>query len=131
MWCIFLQEVVDGGRFKAMDCYTGEIVAMKKVRVEDSSDGIPSTSLREISVLRSLDHPNIVKLVHFQFVSHRLTDVENSDGRIHLVFECIDKTLTACIVEHQKTGGLPIEEVKVGLSESADVVLCLPAAARP
>lgn len=47
--------------FKAMDIYTGQTVAMKKVKIEDSSDGIPSTSLREISVLRSLDHPNIVK----------------------------------------------------------------------
>lgn len=44
-----------------MDCVTGEIVAMKKVKVEDSCEGIPSTSLREISVLRSLDHENVVK----------------------------------------------------------------------
>ena len=51
-----------------MDCVTGEIVAMKKVQVEDSSDGIPSTSLREISVLRSLDHPNIVKLDKLKFI---------------------------------------------------------------
>ena len=50
-------------RFKAMDCLTGEVVAMKKVKVEDNNDGIPSTSLREISVLRSLDHPNIVKWI--------------------------------------------------------------------
>lgn len=48
-------------RFKAMDCVTGEIVAMKKVKIEDSCEGIPSTSLREISVLRSLDHENVVK----------------------------------------------------------------------
>ena len=47
--------------FKAMDCVTGEVVAMKKVKIEDSCEGIPSTSLREISVLRSLEHPNVVK----------------------------------------------------------------------
>lgn len=56
-----LRSRVLSDRFKAMDIYTGEIVAMKKVKIEDSSDGIPSTSLREISVLRSLDHPNVVK----------------------------------------------------------------------
>ena len=50
-------------RFKAMDCLTGEVVAMKKVKVEDNNDGIPSTSLHETSVLRPLDHPNIVKWV--------------------------------------------------------------------
>lgn len=48
-----------------MDCTTGKIVAMKKVKIEDSSEGIPSTSLREISVLRSLDHENIVKYYRF------------------------------------------------------------------
>ena len=62
MECVTIDDIDEDCRFKAMDCLTGQIVAMKKVKVEDSSDGIPSTSLREISVLRSLDHPNIVKL---------------------------------------------------------------------
>ena len=48
-----------------MDCTTGKIVAMKKVKIEDSSEGIPSPLLREISVLRSLDHENIVKYYKF------------------------------------------------------------------
>lgn len=109
-----LRSRVLSDRFKAMDIYTGEIVAMKKVKIEDSSDGIPSTSLREISVLRSLDHPNVVKCAQFILVRRRLTDVENCDGRIHLVFECIDTTLTKYIVDHQSTGGVPIEEIKVG-----------------
>lgn len=103
-----------------MDIYTGQIVAMKKVKIEDSSDGIPSTSLREISVLRSLDHPNIVKCDTLEFATRRLTDVENSDGRIHLVFECIDMTLTKYIVDHQSTGGIPIEDVKVSVSIFSD-----------
>lgn len=46
-----------------MDCLTGETVAMKKVKIEDNCEGIPSTSLREISVLKSLDHENIVKFL--------------------------------------------------------------------
>ena len=49
-------------RFKAMDCVSGDIVAMKKIRVTEGNEGIPSTTLREISVLRSLDHPNTVRL---------------------------------------------------------------------
>ncbi|KNB45771.1 cyclin-dependent kinase [Blastocystis sp. subtype 4] len=44
--------------------------------------------------------------------SSRLTDVENSEGRIHLVFECIDMSLTTYIIERQKVGGMPLEEVK-------------------
>lgn len=38
-------------------------VALKKTKIENFNDGIPSTTLREISILHELDHPNIVKLV--------------------------------------------------------------------
>ena len=44
---------------------------------------------------------------------YRLTDVENCDGRIHLVFECIDLTLTQYLIDCNNKGGMPIEEVKV------------------
>lgn len=30
--------------------------------MEDEDEGIPSTTLREISALKDLDHPNIIKL---------------------------------------------------------------------
>ncbi len=51
------------------------------MEVED--EGIPSTTLREISVLRQLKHPNIVLL----------NDVVQSEGRLFLVFEFVDKDL--------------------------------------
>lgn len=38
---------------------------MKKIRMEIEDEGIPSTALREISILKSLDHPNIVKYLSF------------------------------------------------------------------
>ena len=60
--CTVCLDGADLVSFKAMDCVTGEIVAMKKFKPSQSEDGIPSTTIREISVLRSLDHPNIVKL---------------------------------------------------------------------
>jgi serine/threonine protein kinase len=41
---------------------TGETVALKKTKIENYNDGIPSTTLREISILHELEHPNIVKL---------------------------------------------------------------------
>ena len=43
----------------------------------------------------------------------RLLDVENLDGRIHLVFEYIDMTLTKYIANNVKTGGMPLQKVKV------------------
>lgn len=42
---------------------TGREIAMKRTKIENMNDGIPSTTLREISILHELDHPNIVQLV--------------------------------------------------------------------
>lgn len=35
--------------------------ALKKIRLESEDEGIPSTAIREISLLKELNHPNIVK----------------------------------------------------------------------
>ena len=35
-------------------------IAVKKVRLDNDSEGMPSTYVREISVLRELHHPNVV-----------------------------------------------------------------------
>ena len=47
--------------YKAKDKITGEFVALKKIKLETEDEGIPSTALREISILKELDHTNIVK----------------------------------------------------------------------
>lgn len=44
------------------------IVAMKKIRLEAEDEGIPSTAIREISILRELNHPNIVAYVFNSFL---------------------------------------------------------------
>ena len=36
---------------------------MKKIKIDENNEGIPSTALREISILKKLDHPNIVKSI--------------------------------------------------------------------
>ena len=56
-----LGEGTYGVVYKAQNIETGVTVAMKKIRLEVEDEGIPSTALREISVLRTLDHPNVVK----------------------------------------------------------------------
>ena len=47
--------------YKAKDKHTGQIVALKKIRLETEDEGVPSTAIREISFLKELQHPNIVK----------------------------------------------------------------------
>ena len=55
---------------------------MKKIKLEMEDEGVPSTALREISLLKTLEHPNIVQLM----------DVEHSEGR-YGVAECILSSL--------------------------------------
>lgn len=50
--------------YKAKDINTGNIVALKKIRLEAEDEGVPSTSIREISLLKELSKDdNIVKWV--------------------------------------------------------------------
>ena len=39
----------------------GEFYALKVTKFDRDDQGVPSTTLREISILKALDHPNIVK----------------------------------------------------------------------
>lgn len=49
--------------YKAQDIQSGSTIALKKIRLDHEEEGVPSTAIREISLLKELDHPNIVKFV--------------------------------------------------------------------
>lgn len=55
--------------YRARESETDTIVALKRVRFLDEDAGIPTTALREISVLKELSHPNIVACVGGWWVS--------------------------------------------------------------
>lgn len=62
---------------------------MKKIRLEDDDEGVPSTALREVSVLMELgqsQHKGSESIV-------KLLDVIHSDDRLCLVFEFVDLDL--------------------------------------
>lgn len=40
--------------YKAKDNQTGDIVALKKIRMEHEDEGVPSTAIREISLLKEV-----------------------------------------------------------------------------
>nr|CAG4634856.1 EOG090X081V [Alona affinis] len=72
-----------GTVFKAKNRENQEIVALKRVRLDDDDEGVPSSALREICLLKELKHHNIV----------RLHDVLHSDKKLTLVFEHCDQDL--------------------------------------
>lgn len=49
--------------YKARDTTNNSIVALKKIRLEAEDEGVPSTAIREISLLKELKDDNIVKWV--------------------------------------------------------------------
>ncbi|CAD8144953.1 unnamed protein product [Paramecium octaurelia] len=69
--------------YKARDNQTGEIVALKKIRMDHEDEGVPSTAIREISLLKEVQHPNIVPL----------KDVVYDESRLYLIFDFVDLDL--------------------------------------
>ena len=53
--------------YKAQDIITGNIVAVKKIILNESDQGIPAIAIREISILRELNHPNIERSVFLNY----------------------------------------------------------------
>lgn len=48
--------------FRARDKQTGEIVALKKLKMDREQNGFPITSLREIRTLMEAAHENVVRV---------------------------------------------------------------------
>ena len=77
-----------GKVFKAIHVYTKDLAALKKIRMDGEKDGFPVTAVREIKLLQSLKHENIVSLQEvmvehndcfmvFEYLSHDLTGLLN------------------------------------------------------
>ena len=47
--------------YKAKRRGTDEVIALKKIRLEQEDEGVPPTAIREISLLKELQHVNIVR----------------------------------------------------------------------
>lgn len=79
-------------------------MALKKIRLESDDEGVPSTAIREISVLKEMDHPNIV----------RLLDIVHNDVKLYLVFEFLDMDLKRFLDKQTKeVGCLSSDAIKV------------------
>jgi len=88
--------------FKAKDVTTGDMVALKRIRLDSEADGVPSTAIREISLLKELDHINIVKLL----------DIIHAENKLFLVFEYLNQDLKKYMDMYTNKNGLPLAVVK-------------------
>ncbi|CAK6955727.1 cyclin-dependent kinase 2 [Scomber scombrus] len=87
--------------YKAKNKVTGETVALKKIRLDTETEGVPSTAIREISLLKELSHPNIVKL----------RDVIHTENKLYLVFEFLHQDLKK-FMDSSSVTGFPLPLVK-------------------
>jgi cyclin-dependent kinase len=72
-----------GKVFLAKDLKTNVQVAIKTIKLVNVEEGIPISSIREISLLKELNHINVVKLM----------DVIHLENKIVLVFEYLEEDL--------------------------------------
>ncbi|GAA5825334.1 hypothetical protein JCM11251_006940 [Rhodosporidiobolus azoricus] len=85
-----------GKVYKARNVETGGLVALKRIRMEAEKDGFPVTAVREIKLLQSLRHPNVVDLVEMLV----------SKGHVYMVMEYLDHDLTG-ILHHPSINFTP------------------------
>ncbi|XP_055306681.1 cyclin-dependent kinase 2 isoform X2 [Sitodiplosis mosellana] len=69
--------------FKAVNTDSGKMVALKRIRLENESEGVPSTAIREVSLLKDLKHPSVIELY----------DVVIADSSLYMVFELLSMDL--------------------------------------
>ena len=86
----FLGEGQFATVYKARDVTTGNIVAVKKIKLgsrSEAKDGINRTALREIKLLQEIQHDNII----------RLSDVFGHKSNVSLVMDFMDTDLEVII----------------------------------
>nr|XP_056719152.1 cyclin-dependent kinase 12 isoform X1 [Euleptes europaea] len=82
-----------GQVYKAKDKDTGELVALKKVRLDNEKEGFPITAIREIKILRQLIHRSVVNMKEIVTDKQDALDFKKDKGAFYLVFEYMDHDL--------------------------------------
>lgn len=88
-----IDEGTYGIVYRARDTESGDIVALKRVKLNREKEGFPITSLREMSILQLLEHPNIIKVKEVVVGS-------NSD-KVFMVMEYMDHEIKALMNQHK------------------------------
>ncbi|KAE9374747.1 kinase-like protein [Stipitochalara longipes BDJ] len=89
-----IEEGAYGWVSRARDSATGQVVALKRLKMDNANDGIPVTGLREIQTLMDCEHPNIVALREV-VVGEDTRKIEN----IFLVLDFLEHDLKTLLEE--------------------------------
>ena len=102
-----LGEGTYGIVYKAQNRDSGDIVALKRIRLDNEEEGVPCTAIREISLLKELKHPNIV----------RLLDVIHTEKKLTLVFEFMYRAPDVLMGSRQYSTSIDIWSIGCILAE--------------
>jgi len=86
-----IEEGAYGVVYRARDKETGEVVALKKIKMDKEREGFPLTSLREVKILTNLSHENIVDV--------REIVVGSNLNSIYIVMEFLEHDLKGLMEE--------------------------------
>lgn len=92
-----------GKVYKAKDKSSGQLVALKKTRLEMDEEGVPPTALREVSLLQMLSQSlYVVRLLCVEHADNRKDASKPPKPVLYLVFEYLDTDLKKFIDSHRK-----------------------------
>lgn len=98
-----IEEGTYGVVYRAKDKKTGELVALKRLKMEKEREGFPITSLREIDTLLKAQHPNVVTVKEIV--------VGSNMDKIYLVMDFVEHDLKS-LMQHSMKKPFMIGEVK-------------------
>lgn len=83
-----------GKVYKAKNTNTDTVVALKKLRLQNEREGFPITSIREIKLLQTFDHPNVATIREIMVEQNR---------NIYMIFEYADNDLGGLLLNKNIT----------------------------
>ncbi|KAJ1913738.1 serine/threonine protein kinase, CMGC, CDC2/CDK sub [Mycoemilia scoparia] len=116
-----LGEGTFGEVHRAVRKSTKQVVALKKVLMHKEKDGIPITALREIKILKSLKHRNIVPLIDMvvrtppKSLSNHNDNDKSQQPSIYMVFPYMEHDLMGLI--ENKRVSLTIPHIKLYMQQ--------------
>ncbi|TPX51742.1 hypothetical protein SeLEV6574_g00122 [Synchytrium endobioticum] len=97
-----ISQTVGEGTFGVVTIGTdkrdGRTVALKKIGMKNEREGLPVTALREIKILKMMNHPNVIELI--EIATKKGDPKKNIRADVYMVFPYMDHDLSGIIESH-------------------------------